>query len=103
MEEPLGHPRRDVVERALVGRARDTLALEPLVEIQDVDVLRAARIGGTGDPARDVLLADRARHCDELPGLDVRAEDRELGELPGPLLDPTHARHPTVARMARCG
>ena len=35
------HPRRDVVERVVV-RERDALALHPLVEVEDVDVLRAA-------------------------------------------------------------
>ena len=46
VEQALSHPRRDEVER-VVGRVQDPLALHPLVEVEDVDVLRAALVGGT--------------------------------------------------------
>ncbi len=95
VQEPLRHPGRRIVERVLCG-VRDPLALDPLVERHDVDVLRAALVGRTGDLARDVLLADEARHRDQLSRLDVCPEDGEVGELPRPLLDLTHgARQPT--------
>ena len=100
VEQALSHPRRDEVER-VVGRVQDALALHPLVEVDDVDVLRAALVRGASDAARDVLLADVARDRDELAGLDVRAEDGELGELVLPRVDLAQGRD-TLARMARC-
>ena len=85
--QPLPHPRRHVVERVLVGE-RDPLALQPLIEVEDVDELRAAFVRRARDLAREHLLADVARDRDELPRLDVRAEDRELGEPVGERVDP---------------
>ena len=93
VEEPFPHPRRDEVER-VVRRERDAFALEPLIEVEDVDVLRAALVGGARDPARQLFLPDVARDRDELPRLDVRAEHREGGELVCPRLDLGPRRQP---------
>ncbi len=97
VEQTLAHPRGHVVERVL-GGVRDALALDPLVEVEDVDVLGAALVGAARDLPRDLFLADVARDGDELTGLDVRAEDREIGELVLPRFDPGH-RGRTLARM----
>ena len=102
VHEPLDHPRRDVVERVVCG-VLDPLALQPLVEVQDVDVLGAALVSGAGQGARQLLFPDVARDRHELPGLDVGSEDRELGKLRGPLLDLTHGRTLARVRMAQCG
>ena len=51
VEEPLRHPWRHVVERSSVG-VRDALALQPLVEVEDVDVLRALLVRGARDLPR---------------------------------------------------
>ena len=83
--QALAEPRRDEVERVL-GRVLDALALDPLVEVEDVDVLRAAEVGGPRDLARERLLPDEARDGDVLALLDVRAEDGELGEALEPAL-----------------
>ena len=101
VEQALAHPRRDVVERVL-GGVRDALALQPLVEVEDVDVLRAPLVGGARDPAGDVLLADVARDRDELTRLDVRAEDGELARAVSfHVVDLAHGGN-TLARMAAC-
>ena len=68
------------------------LALDPLVEVEDVDVLRAAEIRGPRDLARQRLLPDEARDGDVLALLDVRAEDGELGEALEPALAPALGR-----------
>ena len=80
----------------------DALALQPLVEVQDVDVLRAPLVRGTRDPARDVLLADVARDRDQLPRLDVRSEDGELRELSPSTRrsgSPAHPSHNACVRL----
>ena len=60
------------------------LPLQPLIGVDDVDVVGASLVGGAGDLARQLLLADVARHADELPGLHVGAEaDDQVGEAPG--------------------
>jgi hypothetical protein len=99
-QEPLAHPRRDVVERRVGGEGH-ALALEPLIEVEDVDVLRASFVRGPGDLSGQLLLADEARHRDELARLDVRPEDGEVGELVGPLFDPGHESNPN-GEMTRC-
>ena len=90
MEQPLLHPRRCVVERVL-GGVGDALALQPLVEVEDVDVLRAPQVRRARDLPRHLLLPDVAHDGYELPGLDVRAEDGELRELVRQRLDAIHA------------
>ena len=97
VEQSLAHPRGHVVERVL-GSVHDALALDPLVEVEDVDVLGAPFVGRARDPPGHVLLADVARDRDELAGLDVRPEDGELGELVLPRFDPAHGGN-TLARM----
>src|SRR4026207_2545426 len=89
--EAIPHPRRHEAQGVL-RRVRDTLALQPLVEVEDVHVLRTALVGGACDSRGDVLLADVARDRDELTGLDVRAEDGELRQLVLPDVDLAHAR-----------
>ena len=60
---------------------QQALALEPLVEVDDVDERGAALVGGACDLAGQLLLADEARHADELARLHVGAEaDDEVGE-----------------------
>ena len=101
VEQSLGHPRRDEVERVL-GGVRDPLALQPMIEVEDVDVLGALLVRQPGDPPGQVLLVEGARDRDELSGLDVRPEDGKTSELLAPLLDPAHGGNPTPARMRRC-
>ncbi len=72
---PLGH----VVERVGI-RVLDPSALDPGVEVVDVDELRAAVVGRRRDRARHLLLADLAVDDHDLAGLDVRTVDGELGE-----------------------
>jgi hypothetical protein len=77
-EHPFGHE----VERVL-RRGRDPLALQPLVEVEDVDPARASLVRRPGDLTGQCLLPDVARHADDLAGLDIRAEaDDEVGEAP---------------------
>ena len=95
VEEPLLHPRRRVVQRVL-GGVRDALALEPLVEVEDVDVLRSPQVGRARDLPRHLFLPDVAHDGHELPGLDVGAEDGELREPVRQRLDAIHAaRNPS--------
>ena len=90
--EPVDEPRGDVVERRLVG-VGDPLALDPRVEDPDVDVPRAALVGGSRDRAGELLLAGVRRHGDDLAGLDVGAvPDDELGEAAGQVGVVGHAR-----------
>ncbi len=100
VEEAVPHPRRHVVERVLGGE-REPLALEPLVEVDDVDVLRSALVRSSCDPPGQVLLPDGARDGDELSGLDVRTEDGEVGEPVRQGFEAGHAGG-TLARMAPC-
>src|SRR5207302_2712825 len=101
VEETICEPRRDVLERLLV-RVQDALALQPLVEVEDVDVLRATLVGRSGDGSGEVLLADVARHGDELARLDIGTEDRQLRELRGPVVDLAHRRTLTTREWAGC-
>ena len=78
--EPVDHPGRDVRERLRVA-AEQALALEPLVEVEDVDERGTALVRGPRDLAGQRLLPDVARDADELPGLHVGPEaDDEVGE-----------------------
>ena len=56
------------------------VALDVRIEVRDVDEERPARVGGLGDGAGELLLADRRADRDDLTRLDVRAVDGELGE-----------------------
>ena len=70
-------------ERLGVG-VEQALPLHQLVPVEDVDVARAALVGGAGDLAGQLLLAEVARDADELAGLHVRAEaDDQVGEPAG--------------------
>ena len=60
LEQPRAEPRRDVVERVDVG-VLDPGALDVRVEVEDVDELRAAPVGGRGDRPGELLLPERAR------------------------------------------
>ena len=101
VQEPLRHPRWRVVERVL-GRVGDSLSLDPLIEGHHVDVLRSPLVRRAGDPPGDLLLAHEAGHGDELPLLDVRAEDGELGQLIHPCFDLTHSgRQPSELAQSR--
>ena len=100
VEQALAHPRGHVVQRVL-DSVHDPFALDPPVEVEDVDVLGPAFVGTTRDLPGDLFLADLTRDRDELTGLDVRAEDREVGELVLPRFDPGH-RGETLARMRPC-
>ncbi len=68
-------------EKRLRVAAEQALALEPLVEVEDVDERGTALVGGPSDLAGQLLLPDVARDADELTGLHVGAEaDDEVGE-----------------------
>ena len=78
--QPVDHPGRDVRKRLRVA-AEQALALEPLVEVEDVDERGTALVRGPRDLAGQLLLPDVARHADELARLHVGAEaDDEVGE-----------------------
>ena len=78
--QPVDHPGRDVPERLGVA-AEQALALEQLIEVEDVDERGTALVGGPCDLAGQPLLPDVARDADELARLHVGAEaDHEVGE-----------------------
>ena len=56
VQEPVTHPLRDVAERLRIA-AEQPLALDPLVEVEDVDVQRPALVAGAGDFPGQLLLA----------------------------------------------
>ena len=60
---PVDHPGRDVGERLRVA-VEQPLALHPLVGVPDVDEPSAALVGGAGDLACQLLLAEVARDAD---------------------------------------
>src|SRR5262249_52355506 len=91
----------DVVEGVL-GGVEEALALEPLVEVDDVDVPRAPLVCEARDLAGQLLLADVAGDCDELARLDVRTAHRQVGELRRPLPALTHRRPLQRARIEPC-
>ena len=100
IEQPFLHPRGCVVQRVL-GGVGDALTLQPLVEVEDVDVLRSAQVRRARDLPRHLFLPDVARDGHELPGLDVGAEDGELREPVRQRLDAIHAGR-SLARMPPC-
>ena len=88
--QPVDHPGRDVAERLGVA-AEQALALEPLVEVEDVDERGTALVRGPRDLAGQRLLPDVARHADELARLHVGAEaDHEVGESPREIVVVVH-------------
>ena len=100
--EALHEPRRDVLQRRLVG-VREALALHPRVEGDDVDAARAPLVRGTCDLARERLLAGVGRDADDLAGLDVRAvSDDEVGEPARELGVVVHGSERTGENGARC-
>jgi len=58
----------------------DAGPLHMRVEVRHVDELGAAVVGGCGDLARERLVTERGGHQQDLPRLDVRAVDGELGK-----------------------
>ena len=55
-------------------------ALDDRIEVGDVDEQRALLVGGVGDRACELFLADRRADRQDLAGLEVHAVDGELGE-----------------------
>ena len=61
--------------------AEQALALEQLVEVEDIHERGTTLVRGPRDLAGQPLLAEVARHADELAGLHVGTEaDHEVGE-----------------------
>src|SRR4029079_10531852 len=80
LEHPLAVPRRDEVERVLLG-VEDPRALDVHVEVDRVHEPRPVAVRARGQGADHLLLADLGVDGDDLPGLYVRAEaDGEVGE-----------------------
>ena len=73
--EPLGHE----VERVRI-RVLDASALDPGIEVVDIDELRAPVVGGSRDRSRERLLAELGGDQHDLAGLDIRPVNSELGE-----------------------
>ena len=78
-EHPAPVPLRDEVERVGI-RMLDAGALDPGVEVADVDEFRAAVVGRCGDCTRQLLLAELGGDQHDLARLDVRAVNGEIGE-----------------------
>ncbi len=89
--QPVSHPLWDEAERLGVGE-QETLALDPVIPVEHVDVAGAALVGGPRDLAGQLLLAEVARHSDELTRLDVGAEaDDQIGEPACPVAVVAHS------------
>ena len=110
-------PRRDVVERVVVGELQPR-PLDELVPPEDVDVLRASLVARAGNGARRVLHPEVGGDSEDLTRLEVRAEaDQEIGEAvdilrvvahgagtlhwrrPNPLADPGRSERATCAEV----
>ena len=59
---------------------QDAFALQPRVEVGDVDVESAPLVGCSGDRAGQLFLAELGGDADDLAPLNVGAVDGELGE-----------------------
>ena len=73
--EPFGHEAERV--RICVLDAR---ALDPRIEVVDIDELRTPIVGRCRDCARELLVTELGGDQHDLAGLDIRPEHSELGE-----------------------
>ena len=78
VQQPVAHPRRDVVERRGIA-VQQPLALDPLIPVEDVDVAGSALVRRSGDLARQLLLAGVARDADELARAGRSRRSRRSG------------------------
>src|SRR5262249_460382 len=98
--DPLAVPRRHPPQR-LRGGESYARALHVRVEVRAVDDQGGAPVRGVGDRTGELLLAGGCTDGRDLPGLDVGAVDREVGEGVEAVV---HGRQAIVAAdRTRCG
>ena len=86
-EQALRVPGRHVVERGLVGELEPD-PLQRRVEVPDVDIERAALVGGTRELVHDGRRRGLRADPEHLPGLHVRADlDEQLGQAAVQILE----------------